>query len=439
MSIVVTCSCSRTYRLPDRYAGKKARCRDCGEPIEVPTQEDDAVEKPAQKRKKGESRSSRSKADRKADKAEKARDATRRLNSQDREIIGERRNLRASDRKRPISESMHQLAPIALSGDRLDMSPTPPSTSRSRPNTKKKTKREVQESKKKAKEQARSARDAEERKAARKDKKKKKKRRSSGSAKDETKAQKKAAKARTTKLIQGPEGPSRAPTTKKAEKGKTAKRPLSGVKARERAAKEVELDEAGEPLPQDLVSKLTRLPVPALLGIAAALCLGIGLIVGGLVGGGPKSPAEDKRVVKLQQLVNERKWVEAKAELEVATMATKGHGDELVAAHVRALGRTVGPMAMIMELPDAGARMRVLADNIAVPDAMVRKAIAVELCDMADEDKAQAALQLLAKDLDPRVAEAAKKGLRAGFKAEEPEAAPAAPAAKAPAEAPKGE
>lgn len=103
MSIVVTCSCSRTYRLPDRYAGKKARCRDCGEPIEVPTQEDDAVEKPAQKRKKGESRSSRSKADRKADKAEKARDATRRLNSQDREIIGERRNLRASDRKRPIS------------------------------------------------------------------------------------------------------------------------------------------------------------------------------------------------------------------------------------------------------------------------------------------------------------------------------------------------
>lgn len=395
------------------------------------------MEKPAQKRKKGESRSSRSKADRKAD---KARDTTRRLNSQDREIIGERRNLRSSDRKRPISESMHQLAPIALSGDRLDMSPTPPSTSRSRPTTKKKTKREVQESKKKAKEQARSARDAEERKAARKDKKKKKKRSKGSSSKgekDETKAQKKAAKARTTKLIQGPEGPSRAPTTKKAEKGKTAKRALSGVKARERAKEEEAALEEGE-LPQDLVSKVSRLPVPALLGIAAVLCLGIGLIVGGLVGGGPKSPAEDKRVVKLQQLVNERKWVEAKAEFEIAAMITKGHGDELVAAHVRALGRTVGPMAMIMELPDAGARMRVLADNIAVPDAMVRKAIAVELCDMADEPKAQAALQLLAKDLDPRVAAEAKKGLRADFKADEEEAPAAAPAAKAP-EAPAGE
>lgn len=435
MSIVVTCSCSRTYRLPDRYAGKKARCRDCGEPIEVPTQEDDAVEKPAQKRKKGESRSSRSKADRKAD---KARDTTRRLNSQDREIIGERRNLRPSERKRPISESMHQLAPIALSGDRLDMSPTPPSTSRSRPGTKKKTKREVQESKKKAKEQARSARDADERKAARKDKKKKKKkaRGSSSKGKDETRAEKKAAKARTTKLIQGPEGPSRA-VTKKAEKGKTARRPLSGVKARERA-KEEALEDGELAPPKNLAEKISRLPVPALLGIAAVLCLGIGLIVGGLMGGGPKSPAEDKRVVKLQQLVNERKWVEAKAELEIAAMVTKGHGDELVAAHVRALGRTVGPMAMIMELPDAGARMRVLADNIAVPDAMVRKAIAVELCDMADEDKAQAALQLLAKDLDPRVAEAAKKGLRAGFKAEEAEA-PAAPAAPAKAPEPAGE
>lgn len=432
MSIVVTCSCSRTYRLPDRYAGKKARCRDCGEPIEVPTQEDDAVEKPAQKRKKGESRSERSKADRKAD---KARETTRRLNAEDREIIGERRNLRSSERKRPISESMHQLAPIALSGDRLDMSPTPPSTSRSRPTTKKKTKREVQESKKKAKEQARSARDAEERKAAKKDKKKKKKKKSRGSAKDETKAQKKAAKARTTKLIQGPEGPSRAPVTKKAEKAKTVKRPLTGAKFRGRSSGE-ELEEGAEPLPQDLVSRISRLPVPALLGIAAVLCLGIGLIVGGLMGGGPKSPAEDKRVVKLQQLVNERKWVEAKAELEIATMTTKGHGDELVAAHVRALGRTVGPMAMIMELPDAGARMRVLADNIAVPDAMVRKAIAVELCDMASEEKAQKALQLLAKDLDPRVAAEAKKGLRADFQADEPEA-PAAPA-KAP-EAPAGE
>ena len=36
MSIVVTCECTMTYKLPSRYAGKRCRCRECGRLFKVP-------------------------------------------------------------------------------------------------------------------------------------------------------------------------------------------------------------------------------------------------------------------------------------------------------------------------------------------------------------------------------------------------------------------
>jgi hypothetical protein len=57
--ISVTCSCGRTYRVSDQHGGKRIRCRECNEVIDVPlpqAQFDDApatavqAEKPVQSR-----------------------------------------------------------------------------------------------------------------------------------------------------------------------------------------------------------------------------------------------------------------------------------------------------------------------------------------------------------------------------------------------------
>ncbi|MEZ0229184.1 MAG: hypothetical protein ACAI25_11215, partial [Planctomycetota bacterium] len=42
MSIEVSCECAMTYRLPDRMAGKRCRCRECGDSIRVPTLDESA-------------------------------------------------------------------------------------------------------------------------------------------------------------------------------------------------------------------------------------------------------------------------------------------------------------------------------------------------------------------------------------------------------------
>ena len=54
MSIVVTCNCEMTYRLPNKYAGKRCRCRECGEKIRVPGDRPEAKKK--KKRSKGKER-----------------------------------------------------------------------------------------------------------------------------------------------------------------------------------------------------------------------------------------------------------------------------------------------------------------------------------------------------------------------------------------------
>ena len=51
MSILVSCrECEASYKLPDRYAGKRCRCKECKAKIRVPAEE--AVEAPKQKRKR---------------------------------------------------------------------------------------------------------------------------------------------------------------------------------------------------------------------------------------------------------------------------------------------------------------------------------------------------------------------------------------------------
>lgn len=39
MSIALTCSCGKDYRVKDTFAGKKIRCKDCNEVLDVPAEE----------------------------------------------------------------------------------------------------------------------------------------------------------------------------------------------------------------------------------------------------------------------------------------------------------------------------------------------------------------------------------------------------------------
>lgn len=91
MSIEVSCDCAMTYRLPERYAGKRCRCRECGDSIRVPAMKAVAVAEraPAERSKKTQAK----------------------------------KNLKAnvrmrSERMRPVSESLHQMAPLNLSESR---------------------------------------------------------------------------------------------------------------------------------------------------------------------------------------------------------------------------------------------------------------------------------------------------------------------------------
>lgn len=367
MSITVTCSCTRTWRLPDKYAGKRCRCRDCGEPIEVPREA-------AAKRKTGRSRGAKPRKD------PAARQTTRRLNSQDREIIGERRRIRSSERRVPVSESIHQLAPIALSGDRLDLSPAAPIT-----------KKRAAATATKARDKAKAAPKPQGKAGAATTKAK------PGASKKKAKAK---GKARTPK----------AEPKKTRKKGATKAEPARGRDRRAKGRPAADEDEE----PQGINRRVAGVPLVALLGIAAVLCLGIGLAVGGLIGkgnagGAASAPDLDKKFAQFEQLRASRKWADAKKELDL--LAGQLAGDEAGLARVKAARPGVDAMAQIAGIEDDEARLLTLVDNIGHRDAAIRLAIVLELRELSEHEQAQAALGKLATDADPRVADSAQQGL----------------------------
>lgn len=93
MSIQVSCDCAMTYRLPDRYAGKRCRCRECGESIRVP-------------------RSLASESESRESEVEEARRASARLEKK------KPARARAGRGEGPASECLHQIAPLPLSEPR---------------------------------------------------------------------------------------------------------------------------------------------------------------------------------------------------------------------------------------------------------------------------------------------------------------------------------
>jgi hypothetical protein len=94
MSIQVSCDCEMTYRLPDRYAGKRCRCRECGDSIRVP-------------RSIATTSSHESHSE-----VEEARRASTRVKKK------QPARARAGRGEGPASESLHQIAPLPLSEPR---------------------------------------------------------------------------------------------------------------------------------------------------------------------------------------------------------------------------------------------------------------------------------------------------------------------------------
>lgn len=389
MSIVVTCSCTRTYRLPDRYAGKRCRCRDCGRKIEVPAVPA-ADEARAGKRK--------SKAERRSRKDE-ARRTTRRLSSQEQEILGERRRLRRSKRTRPLSESMHHLTPLTLSGD---LAAAPPRSK-----------------KKAAAADAVAVADAPPRKKG----KGKASRAERGAAttrrpttrrpaKDEPVKGRKANR-RTTKATRAVEPPARgkreAAAAGRPERGKAEPRRSTSSPAARRRSRED--DEA----PRQ-VRKPSPYKLPVLIGVAGVLCLGIGLVIGGLFASGGSreaaAPALTKRLADIDALKANRQWAAAEAEVKKLEAELQAAGDTEGLARLRAASASIKKLAALSGIEDEETKVLNLVTYAADPDASVRLGVAHELRPLAEgSEDAQRALAALARDDDPRVAEVARHAL----------------------------
>jgi hypothetical protein len=44
MSIKFACSCGKAYKVPDKFSGKRIKCKKCGEPIRVPSESESGVQ-----------------------------------------------------------------------------------------------------------------------------------------------------------------------------------------------------------------------------------------------------------------------------------------------------------------------------------------------------------------------------------------------------------
>lgn len=408
MSIEVTCACAMTYRLPDRYAGKRCRCRECGGPIEVPRD--------------GEAR-------RKA----KAKRTTRRLGSQDHEIMSEHRTLRG--KTRPVSESMHQLSPLDMSraleapealaprkpkrarteearGRASKAGKTRRARSRSRDERDERELREERARDRRDRDRARRERDddsrSDERVARRKKDRKKSPAAKPKRARDEDREERKAKKAK---------GKAKAKLEAKHARGKKAARPepesakkrvrpgtRSGARRRD---DELEEREGGR----------RRDPVMAAVIIAAILCLAVGLIIGVALQGNSGAGGEELQ----QKLAGAEKSVEAlkaKREWDAARAALSALLPELDQAEMTAEAskareelRLLDTLAKLSAIEDEEERLATLLQYAAHKDVAVRLGVTHELRGLSERPEAQDALATLARDQDARVAETARQGL----------------------------
>ena len=420
MSIVVTCSCDMTYRLPDRYAGKRCRCRECGAAIKVPRADEEVPVRTRKSRKK--KRKAKAASD---DSRHRAQRTTRRLGSQEQEIRGERRALRRA--YRPVSESMHQIAPLALSG------------AVERPQTlgPAKARRKAEEARR---------RDEQDRKDRRRTKGKKAKRKqartkSTGKAKstegkkdrrakkDGSKQDRRAKKGKTKAPSKGARSTTpKAPQRRKKGKGLPSKGAKVGglergrgralaARTKSRGAVAARRGKGRRGVEDEGLELSTPRRNNRMIGIAAcavaALCLLVGWAFGAGLKGAGSGPGSDfaAQMAEVEELKQHRQWDFASAKLKELEAAARAAGDEQAAAQVRDAFVAVDMMVQLSTIADDETKLATLLSYADHADPSVRLGIAMELRGLASQYEAQEALANLANDADPKVQAAARQGL----------------------------
>lgn len=401
MSIVVDCrECEASYKLPDRYAGKRCRCKGCKAKIEVP-----AAAEPKRKKKRAAEVAvlTEAKPERKPkrkSKKPKAR-ATRRLGSQEREIRAEGQAMRdklAGGRRRPrpvssspVSESIHQLAP--LNSGALDPVGLRP-------------RREQRQAKRGEAGEAKTKR---------------------GSAKaDKPRAKKGAGKKglaqkTTAKLGRGRgEAPAQERgkrATAKLGKGKGTrtfgKRGAKGTTryGRGRVVSGVESEE-GEELELKARPNATRYALFAVLALVGLLCLGVGLAVGGAFGeGSVAASGADKKLEFIEAMAWKGQWEAAQKEAQTLATSLEAEGDAATLAKLSPLKLGIDNMVTIRSIEDDEGKLDQLLRFLQDKEGAVRLGVANELRPLAFQEEGLQGLLALTKDSDPRVAAAASQGM----------------------------
>jgi len=473
MSIVVTCDCTMTYRLPDRYAGKRCRCRECGERIRVPRDasppEETGSARKGRKAKAGQKTKEQPKANSRKRKAEtkpgrRAASTTRRVTSQEGEILGDRQELMrvASQAARHVSDSIHQLAPLH-SGDRLDrpVGLTPPPSRRvDRPRGR------VEQTRDRAEAKARKERKA---KAKAKDKEQnaakqrtastcpycmekvtnlrevvacaecgarhhedchdesescaacggsealvlrsKKKQASESEASDDQGSRTARPAKRKAKTGEAP--PSKGKKVAKPKRGRATEtlRKRSGAARRSYGKRRSSSEEEGEG--RRPARKSGNGPLWAVAAIVGGLAVVGGLLAFMYFSGDPGSAGGDleKKLAHVEELKANHQWEFAKKELDELERGLEQDGDQRALSKLYKVGAGVEKMVQVLALQTDEAKLENLVKFSTDTDPTVRLGCAMELRGIVEAEEAQRALANLAQDSDARVAAAARQGL----------------------------
>jgi hypothetical protein len=205
-------------------------------------------------------------------------------------------------------------------------------------------------------------------------------------------------------------GPKRArrgkATSKTAARGGKAK---PAAKGKRRPGRESGEDDAA---PRGKSPKNLQL----ILVIAGVLCLGIGLVIGGLMSSNDGATAGasggfDARFKRVDAFKEARDWAGAKAELDKLSADAQAAGDAQAQARAKDEAVTVSALAQFGAIEDDETKVATLTQYASHKDAALRLGVAMELKQLGDSDEARQALAGLTADSDKRVAETARLGL----------------------------
>ena len=432
------------YRLPDRFAGRRCRCRECGAAIRVPDVE--ASEEELTPRRTRARRARAAATDSQAGtgvknarprKARRARETTRRLGSNEREILSETAALRRSCPPRrpgsqPISESLHQLTPLALSGGVERPATFGPPTAVAVKTKQRRRRLSPPEGRRgREKEEAREDPSADTRPRKGQARKRRREREREAPAAQAPakgrgleKTRKRGGKAREATHPEGGKSPANAG----APRGTRAGPKQAGIpRAPKRSPYTNRMDRRRRRTPssgdQEAVGSSgthqagKRKISPVALAVAGGLCLLIGTSLGlaffGLgSGGNAQLLAEYQKTMKdVEGYKKHLRWQEAQQELQA--LETKLREAEMQ-EELRLVGDTllaVNTMVELMSIESDEALLATLVSNADKSDPSIRLGITMQLRQFSEQPEAQDALAVLARDTDDRVATAARQAL----------------------------